>query len=146
MRCARNCTSQVFPISKELLGRPKKQDLSDDEKAILICPQCNGLSRPHVLWFDETYNEEHFYFYSSLKAAEKTGMLIIVGTSGATNLPNQIAWAVKSQGGLIIDINIEENPFSKLATSSGNGYFLQGPSGRTLPQILELLKRSEIKE
>jgi NAD-dependent deacetylase len=140
MRCARNCSPQTFPISNEFLRREKDKDLDRSEKALLVCPLCKGLTRPHVLWFDETYNEEHFYFHSSLQAAEKTALLIIVGTSGATNLPNQVAWTVKSQGGLILDINIEENPFSKLAASSGNGYFLKGPSGSILPQILKVFK------
>ena len=37
----------------------------------------------HVLWFDECYDEQHFYFESSLQAAAAADLLLIVGTSGA---------------------------------------------------------------
>ena len=140
MRCARDCSSQVFPLPESLQGRSKNEDLADSEKALLVCPRCRGLSRPHVLWFDEAYNEAHFYFYSSLKVAEQTDLLIIVGTSGATNLPNQVAATVKATGGIMVDINIEENPFTDMALSSGRGYFLQGPSGRILPRLMEVFR------
>jgi len=32
--------------------------------------------------------------------------------TGATNLPNQVVWEVKNRNGIIIDINIEENPWA----------------------------------
>ena len=46
--------------------------------------------RPHVLWFDESYDEHLFKFQSSLKEVEETDMLIVVGTTGTTNLPYQM--------------------------------------------------------
>jgi NAD-dependent deacetylase len=89
-----------------------------------------------VLWFDESYNEHHFRFQSALQAARATRLLIVVGTSGATNLPNQVAWTVLN-GGTIFDINIEDNPFAELARKSSGGAFLDFPSSRILPELVK---------
>jgi NAD-dependent SIR2 family protein deacetylase len=61
-----------------------------------------------------------------------------VGTSGATNLPSQVARRVHERGGKIVDVNIEENPFSRLAVR-GNGPFIRGPAAKVLPEIVEVL-------
>jgi hypothetical protein len=42
---------------------------------------------------------------------------------------------VYQNGGSIIDINIERNPFSELAESSPDGAFIQGESAAVLPEI-----------
>ncbi|MFQ5576832.1 MAG: RNA polymerase subunit sigma, partial [Anaerolineae bacterium] len=97
-----------------------------------------GIARPHVLWFDEYYDEEFYKFHSSLQVADETDLLIIVGTSGATNLPNQVVRRVAQRGGVLIDVNVAENPFSKLALATG-GYFLQQPAGVALPQLADCL-------
>jgi len=140
MRCARECALKIFPIPAELTGRGKDAGLSESDRKLLKCPDCGSLARPHVLWFDETYNEHYYLFHSALKAAVETELLIIVGTSGATNLPNQVAWAVHDRGGKIIDINIEENPFSHLALKSREGYFIQAPGSQVLPRILRTIQ------
>ena len=53
----------------------------------MVCPKCGALTRPHVLWFDESYGEEYYRFQSSWNVALQTGLLITIGTSGATTLP-----------------------------------------------------------
>ncbi len=141
MRCADECTSSLYPIPEALTGRSKDSEFTEQDKELLKCPVCNKITRPHVLWFDETYNEKYYHYMSSLEAARKTELLLIAGTSGATNLPNQIAWEVSRHDGIIIDINIEENPFSNLALSGRRGYFIKEPSGTALPFILELFQR-----
>ncbi|MFC1829604.1 NAD-dependent deacetylase [Thermodesulfobacteriota bacterium] len=141
MRCARECAVKIYPIPEELIGRGKDDELSESDRVLLQCPDCGHSTRPHVLWFDEMYNEYYYKFQSALKAAEETDLLLIVGTSGATNLPNQVAWTVHSRNGTIIDINIEKNIFSKLALNSRHGTFMKEPSGRALPRILELFTK-----
>ena len=39
---------------------------------MLSCPDCAALARPHVLWFDECYDEHYFKFESSMTVAGKT--------------------------------------------------------------------------
>ena len=121
-----------------LARHDRNLSLSDAERAALRCPACGGWTRPHVLWFDESYDEIHFRFESSLAAADRTGLLIIAGTSGATNLPNLVVQRVLARGGTVIDINIAENPFSGLARSSPGGAFLNETSASLLPQIAEI--------
>jgi NAD-dependent deacetylase len=75
-----------------------------------------------------------------MKVAKETELLIVVGTSGATNLPNQVVWKVENNGGIIIDINIEQNPFSDLALKSQRGFFIKQPSSKALPSILQIFQ------
>lgn len=140
MRCSRECSRQIYPIPEQLQIRSRNEVLPDESVAALRCPACGHLARPHVLWFDETYDEDFYRFHSSLAVAGRTDLLLIVGTSGATNLPTQIAGTVSRQGGAIIDINIEHNPFSQLALKSRRGAFIQQPSGRALPQIMDVFR------
>ena len=138
-RCDKPCTNDIFPMPSELGGKQRHEPMTDREKTLLMCPACGGITRPHVLWFDEAYDEENFRFESSLSAAAQTDLLFVVGTSGATNLPNQVAWQVARRGGIIVDINLERNPFADLAVKGGRGYFIQRPSGSVLPELSALL-------
>ena len=142
MRCASECSQQIFPAPENLPGKDRGDDLTDEEISLLKCPTCGGLARPHVLWFDEAYNEEYFYYMSSLNAARETGLLLIVGTAGATNLPSRVAWEVKRQRGIIIDVNIEPNVFSNLALDTPGGAFLQEPSGKALPKMVDVFREA----
>ena len=136
-RCTDQCTGlQLLP---DALKRQRTDHLLDqDEIRLLHCPHCGAWLRPHVLWFDEYYDEEHFRFDSSMARANATDLLLIVGTSGATTLPNQVVLTVFSRGKTIIDINIEENPFSGLALGSPDGLFIQAASADTLPRLVDL--------
>lgn len=138
MRCAKECCREIFPMPEAVGSKEKHELLTDEDRALLVCPRCGGPSRPHVLWFDECYDEEHFRFSSSIQAAGEADVLISVGTSGATNLPMQVGGIVARRGALIIDVNPEPNPFSHLAEQSG-GFFCQGPGGEVLPRIVEAL-------
>lgn len=140
MRCLYECASKIYPIPDDVPGKAKEEDLTEADRKLLKCPDCGSLARPHVLWFDEAYNEKYYHYYSSMEVAKKTELLLIVGTSGATTLPNQVVWEVKKHDGIIIDINIEKNPFSNLALTSSRGYFIKKPSSIALPLILQTFK------
>ena len=141
VRCASACSSVLRPLPAALIGRRKEAPIDDAERILLTCPDCGERLRPHVLWFDEIYDEAYFRFRSSLATAAKTDLLLIVGTSGATNLPNQVAWTVLTNGGTIFDINPVPNPFSQMAQRSPGGQFIQAPSGRFLPELSAVMKQ-----
>jgi len=143
MRCADVCSDTLYPMPQGITGKTKDQWLADSEIALLKCPACGQTTRPHVLWFDETYNEVHFKFESSLRAAAQTDVLLVVGTAGATNLPNQVAALAKRGGAVLVDINIEANPFSRLALADNSGFFLQESSGAALEKILDVFLQSQ---
>jgi len=140
MRCANECGMKIYPIPKDLKKKKKKENLTEKDHELLKCPNCTSRTRPHVLWFDEMYNEHYYRYHSALKVAGKTDLLIVVGTSGATSLPNQVVWEVKHRDGTIIDINIEENIFSNIAQNSRQGCSIRQPSGAALPDILRVFK------
>ena len=140
-RCDRGCGQESWRLADRLgLRRERDAPLDEGESTELRCPGCGGWGRPHVLWFDECYDEENFRFDSSVDAAVSAEVLVVVGTSGATNLPMQVGRLAGASGAVIIDINIEPNPFSELAASVESGYFLQGTSSRFMPLIREALR------
>ena len=110
MRCSLNCTDEVYPLPAEVQPKTADEPLTATDREHLRCPRCGAYTRPHVLFFDESYNEEHYHFYSTLHTARETELLIVVGTSGATNLPNQVVQEVYRHGAMIVDFNIEANP------------------------------------
>ncbi len=118
--------------------KTKDQALLDADREALRCPDCGSWIRPHVLWFDECYDEEYYRFNSSLEAAAEADLLLTVGTSGATNLPMQVGMIVARRGGVIVDVNPDSNPFSEIAEQSG-GFFCRGPAGDILPEIADVL-------
>lgn len=127
MRCARECSDTLWPvpdlgpISK---GAPFDPLWSDKLK----CPECAGWSRPHVLWFDESYDEARYRYHSAHQAAADADLLVVVGTAGATNLPRQMADIAHSRGTPIIDINPQSNPFARVAQAGRGGWIATSAS------------------
>jgi len=136
MRCAGDCTLEIWPVPEAIGDFGRDDPLDDERKALLRCPRCGQTGRPHVLWFDETYDEERYRFTSSLRAAERAGTVIIVGSTASTNLPVQVAECAARAGARLFDVNVDDNPFGELAVRSG-GRVLRGPAGRLLPPLVE---------
>jgi NAD-dependent deacetylase len=138
VRCAGECGLGVVDLPPGLVPRGDGA-LGPAEREALTCPRCRGWLRPHVLWFDEYYDEEHYRMDSALRAAGAADLLLVVGTSGATNLPMQIGQLVYRRGAALVDVNPEENPFSELAERSARGFFARGSASERLPAIVDAL-------
>lgn len=138
-RCDENCTPEHYPLGEGFLPFEKGQKLSADQAARLRCPRCNAWVRPHVLWFDECYNEEHFRYDSSRTAAARAVALISVGTSGATNLPVQMGFIAAQRGAFLVDINPDQNPFSQLAEQQG-GRWLRESASTGLEKVVKAMQ------
>lgn len=136
VRCSAACGRTVAKIPPGVAPKGKDEEISDAEWRLLHCPRCKALLRPHVLWFDESYDEPFYRFHSSLAAAGNTTLLIVVGTSGTTNLPNQIVARVYRRGGFIIDINPNANPFGQLAQTWERGLAIREKSSQVLDVIV----------
>jgi NAD-dependent deacetylase len=140
MRCADECSETLTPVPAAFENWSRDRDLTPEAAALLRCPRCGGRSRPHVLWFDEVSNEPFYRLTSTLDVARRTDLLIVAGTSGTTNLPNKVAWEVSRRyRAVIVDINIDVNPFAALATRQG-GFAVKGTCGQVLPEILALFQ------
>ncbi len=131
MRCFSGCTDMLFPVDPYV---------DSDFKGVPKCPKCGGWARPHVLWFDECYDEENFRFVSSQAAAQECSLLITVGTSGATNLPTRIVSLVVECGGTLLDINPDMNPFASAAARTG-GFHIPWKAGKALPLVVEVIEK-----
>jgi NAD-dependent deacetylase len=117
-RCAAECTPERFAITD---GVPR-------------CPRCGGPSRPHVLWFDESYDEERYHLDTVRALAARATLLIVVGTSAQTNLPWQVVRLAAQAGAAIIDVNVEDNPFAEVAERTG-GVALRASATEALPRL-----------
>jgi len=138
VRCSYECGVGRLPLP-DLTVRDPRAPLPAEDRVRLTCPRCGGWLRPHVLWFDECYDEENYRFDSTLRAAEAADLLLVVGTSGATNLPMRVGQLCFSGGAALVDVNPEENPFSELAERSPRGFFARGSATERLPEIVTAL-------
>jgi NAD-dependent deacetylase len=136
MRCAGAHAHEIVEIPAEVPGLGAEEPLPEPVRGLLRCARCDGWARPHVLWFDEYYDEEVYRFESSLSAAASAAVLVTAGTSGNTNLPNQMVAAARRSGALLVDINPDENPFGRTAVAS-EGICLRGPASEELPRLVE---------
>jgi NAD-dependent deacetylase len=136
-RCSDGCAPAVRPLPPGLAdGWSKERALSDAESALLRCA-CGAPLRPHVLWFDESYDEPLYRYRSALRAAEEAAALIVVGTSGATTLPARICELCAARGAPMLVVDPEPTVFSELAERSPRGRFLRGSASAVVPALCE---------
>ena len=141
MRCAESCNKKLTPLPDALKSRGLQEALSEEEIKLLQCPHCGGIYRPHVLWFDEIYNEEYYKLDTVCYTALTTDLLFIIGTSGATNLPSQVFLMALSNDTTVIDINPNSSLFTEEILENPNAYWIKGKSGEILPQIVEEMRQ-----
>jgi NAD-dependent deacetylase len=112
-------TDEVLPIPAGLeLGRD--EPLSDEQWALLRNPATGNRCRPHILWFDEYYEEHLYRSETALRWGRSACLVVVVGTSGAARMPWLVAEAGLAGEALLIDVNPEPNPFRELAAEAGN--------------------------
>ena len=139
-RCVKECGYGATPLPDELnIPWPKARRFIKEEYKYVNCPFCGSLTRPHVLWFDEYYDEDSYRFDSSIKAANNAALLVIVGTSGSTNLPRQICDLVIQRNVPLIAIDREYNAISQLAEQYQHGVFIKGTAVQILPELVDSL-------
>jgi NAD-dependent deacetylase len=138
VRCAADCGVGRLDLPS-FDARGKDDPFGAEDRKRLTCSRCGGWLRPHVLWFDECYDEENYRMDSAVGAAHAADLLLVVGTSGATNLPMQIGQIAYLNGAAIVDVNPEENPFSAFAQRVARGFFARGSASEWLPAIVERL-------
>lgn len=139
------CDRTPRPIPEGVSEAWTKETRFDDAtRALLSCCEGGALSRPHVLWFDEYYDEALFRFESSLEAALRASLLVVVGTSGATNLPMQMGRIVADRGAPMVVVNRDPSPFSAFAEDSDKGVFLHGTAGEHVPAIVDALVGAQV--
>lgn len=134
VRCSRSC-DEIVPFPKDLGHYTKGDIMPEEEWDKLACPECSELMRPHVLFFDEYYNEPYYKYESAIRAAFEADLLIVAGTTGATSLPWLIFETVMTNHKPVIAINLEPTIFTQTVEINQLGWVLMGKSGEILPEI-----------
>ncbi len=94
------------------------------------CPACQGLLRPHIVWFGESLAPTDLQrSYDSLQACE---VCLIIGTSGVVYPAAGFAAVAKGAGAFVAEINLDAAPHSPLVDVS-----LQGRAKDIVPLLLE---------
>ncbi len=138
-RCVRGCAPAVRPLPETIdAAWTQAPHLTDAERRALRCA-CGERLRPHVLWFDESYDEPLYRYVSALRAAETAAALVVVGTSGATTLPARMCEMVAARGVPLIVVDPEPTVFTSLAEASRSGLVLRGTACETVPALAEAL-------
>jgi len=134
MRCAAECVAETWAIPADTPALDKGEPVPETVRARLACPRCGGPARPHVLWFDESYDEPRYFLDTARRLAAGTALLVVAGTSAQTNLPWQVVTLAGRAGAVIVDVNIEDNPFGELAAHA-----IRAPAAIALPAIVDAI-------
>jgi NAD-dependent deacetylase len=107
------------------------------------CDLCAGLVRPDIVWFGETLPGA--IWERAVASVETCDVFLVVGTSavvhpaaGLINLARRPAeWPGAGEAATVIEVNLTPTVASEDAHIG-----LYGPSGQTLPRVVELLRGS----
>jgi NAD-dependent deacetylase len=140
MRCMAECSPPV-PIPEGLGAAWPKDHIPEDEGELLAlhCERCGAWLRPHVLWFDEYYDEEYYRYESAQRAVVAAAVLLVIGTSGATNLPTRMVELARDHRVPIVVANLDPSPYSAVAQGTLHGAFVQGSATARVPEIVRAL-------
>lgn len=100
----------------------------DDSESVPACEKCGGLLRPDVVWFGESLPRDQLE--AAVEASRSCEIFFSVGTSGIVQPAASLAYAAKSNGAVIVEINAEPTPLTPKTD-----YFFQGKSGEILPAL-----------
>lgn len=139
VRCSRECGLGLHPLPEGLAVKDESRPLPEEVLARLRCPRCGAWTRPHVLLFDECYDEEHFFYDSALRTTASANLFIVIGTTGATTLPMLLLDKAMRVGATVIDVNPDDNVFGQAARRSSHGFACRGPATDWVPKIVSAL-------
>lgn len=74
-----------------------------------------------------------------MAAVERASLVVVVGTSGATNLPNMVVERAYDRRVPLLVINREPSRFFALAERAKRGHFHRGSAGEVLPALVDAL-------
>ncbi|HLF26198.1 MAG TPA: NAD-dependent deacylase [Anaerolineae bacterium] len=92
-----------------------------------VCPQCDALLRPDVVWFGERLDSQ--VLEAAWAAAAGAATLIVIGASAVVQPAASLALVAKQNGARLIEINPDETPLSAYADE-----ILRGPAAIELPR------------
>ena len=136
-RCVNDCGPRKAVPELDHISRDGEFHVSWGDP--LECTPCRAWMRPHVLWFDECYDEPNYRYQSAMEAISQADILVVVGTTGTTSLPAHMLQIASMRGIPVVDINPEDNPFARTAMN-GPGVWLQCSATDGMGQLLHALE------
>ena len=138
MRCARNwcefgSPNGTLPWDSTLFEAFRKSHKLED---LPRCPACLALLRPHVLWFDETYDSHKDYQHNAaLEALHAASCVVFVGTSFSVGITEAAFWIRDTMGipGFIVDPHLKQKVYADC-------HVIQEPSEVFLPTLCAALR------
>jgi NAD-dependent deacetylase len=109
-------------------GRERRDERPDIPELPPLC-ECGGMLRPGVVWFGEGLPEG--VWEEAERAISNCEVLLVVGTSAVVYPAAGLVPLAKSAGARVIEINLEETPFSSMLDKS-----FRGKAGELLPEII----------
>ena len=106
-------------------------DLGQDMPA---CPKCKGLLKPDFVFYGEGINTE--IYQGSMQLANKSDVMIVVGTSGEVMPACHMPVIVKQNGGTIIEINTLPSAYTDMISD----FYFEMKAGEILPKLAEAVK------
>ena len=108
--------------------------ISDDRSVPIsllpTCSSCQGLLRPHIVWFGESLDMDDLRHCD--RALRESECLIVIGTSGVVYPAAGFASVAKQAGAFVIEVNLDSTPHSDLVDLS-----LRGRAKDLVPELLQ---------
>ncbi|MEJ8567333.1 SIR2 family NAD-dependent protein deacylase [Elongatibacter sediminis] len=139
MRCTLPCGPEHFPLGDDQVLADRTEPLTDDAWSRLKCPRCGAMARPHVLWFDECYDENLYRSETALDRVANAHLLLVVGTSGATTLPLMMVRTALRRNLAVIEVNPEASAFTPAVRAHDRGVWLEENASTCLPRLAQAL-------
>lgn len=114
--------------------RRRKMDLAFRNVGAPRC-ECGGYMKPDVVLFGEEIPPQALIQADTL--ARTCDVMLVVGTSAHVYPAASLPYAAKRNGAYIIECNTYETDFTRSITDA----FLHGPSGQTLPKLVQLVQQ-----
>ena len=73
----------------------------------IYCPNCEGLLRPHIMFFDEFYDQVFNQYEAVSTFAKEADMVVVIGTALETGMANGIVQKAVEAQKSIIEINTQ---------------------------------------
>ncbi|KAJ8975967.1 hypothetical protein NQ317_000671 [Molorchus minor] len=124
------------PICEALRGRgdPAAQDKDlpiIDKKDLPKCKHCQGLLRPHIVWFGE--NLDHEVLTQARDLVESCDLCLVIGTSSVVYPAAMFAPLVAERGQPVAEFNLNDEPADETFQ-----FHFPGKCATTLPKALAL--------
>lgn len=114
--------------------RHRPFDLAHEQRPGPLCEECQELMKPDVVLFGEAI--PHRALIESERLAQHCDVILVAGTSAQVYPAAGIPYTAKDCGAFVIECNVRPTEFTRSITD----VYLQGPSGETLPRLVNWVR------